>query len=123
MEQPVRVLIADDNPWIRKGLRSLIEQHADWHVCAEATDGVQAVEIAKQLHPDFVVLDFRMPEKNGLEAGREILKATPGVPMILVTFYGTTELAQEAAKAGFRGVVSKSELMSIDEVIQAAIAA
>ncbi len=123
MEPHVRVLIADDNPWIRKGLRNLIEQHADWQVCGEVSDGVQAVQKTRELHPDLVLLDFRMPEKNGLEAGKEILQTSPGMPMILITFYGNSELAAEASKAGFRGILSKSDLMHIDGAIEKAMAA
>jgi DNA-binding NarL/FixJ family response regulator len=119
----VRVLVADDNPWIRKALRTLIEHHSDWQVCAEAEDGEQAVSQARECHPDLVIMDFRLPSLNGLDAGRAILSSAPKTPILLITFYGSEELADAAYKAGFRGVLSKSELMNLDHAIQSAMAA
>lgn len=119
----VRVLIADDNPWIRKALRTLIEHHSNWEVCAEVEDGNQAVERARECHPDVVVMDFRLPSMNGLDAGKAILSSSPNTAMLLITFYGSEELAEAAAQAGFRAVLSKSELMNLDHVIESAIAA
>jgi DNA-binding NarL/FixJ family response regulator len=119
----VRVLIADDNPWIRKALRTLIEHHSNWVVCAEAEDGSQAVERAREFQPDVVVMDFRLPSMNGLDAGKAILSSSPGTAMLLITFYGSEELAEAAAKAGFRAVLSKSELMNLHHAIESAIAA
>ena len=119
----MRVLIADDNPWIRKALRTLIEHHSDWQVCAEAEDGQQAVVQARECHPDLVIMDFRLPAMNGLDAGKAILASSPKTPMLLITFYGSEELADAAARAGFRAVLSKSDLMKLDDVIESAIAA
>jgi DNA-binding NarL/FixJ family response regulator len=119
----VRLLIADDNPWIRKALRTLIEHHSNWEVCAEAEDGQQAVDQARECHPDVVIMDFRLPSLNGLEAGKSILSSSPNTAMLLITFYGSEELAEAAAQAGFRAVLSKSDLMNLDHVIETAIAA
>jgi DNA-binding NarL/FixJ family response regulator len=119
----VRVLIADDNPWIRKALHTLIEHHSDWQVCAEAEDGQQAVEKAREYHPDLIIMDFRLPAMNGLDAGKAIRLSAPNIPMLLITFYGSDELAEAAAQAGFRAVLSKSDLMNLDHVIESAIAA
>ena len=119
----MRVLIADDNPWIRKALRTLIEHHSDWEVCAEAEDGQQAVVQARACHPDLIIMDFRLPAMNGLDAGKAIRSSAPQTPMLLITFYGSEELAQAAADAGFRAVLSKSDLMNLDNVIESAIAA
>lgn len=119
----VRALIADDNPWIRKALRTLIEHHSDWTVCAEAEDGQQAVARAREYHPDVIIMDFRLPAMNGIDAGRAILSTQPNTAMLLITFYGTEELAEAAAQAGFRAVLSKSDLMNLDHVIEATIAA
>ena len=119
----VRVLIADDNPWIRKALRTLIEHHSNWEVCAEAEDGQLAVEKALECQPDVVIMDFRLPSMNGLDAGKAILSSSPKIAMLLITFYGSEELAQAAAQAGFRAVLSKSDLMNLDHVIETAIAA
>jgi DNA-binding NarL/FixJ family response regulator len=119
----VRVLIADDNPWIRKALRTLIEHHSKWEVCAEAEDGQQAVEKARECNPDVVIMDFRLPSMNGLDAGKAILSTSPKMAMLLITFYGSEELAEAAAQAGFRAVLSKSDLMNLDHAIETAIAA
>jgi DNA-binding NarL/FixJ family response regulator len=119
----VRVLIADDNPWIRKALRTLIEHHSDWQVCAEAEDGQAAVIQARECHPDLVIMDFRLPAMNGLDAGKAIRASMPQTPMLLITFYGSDELAKAASQAGFRAVVSKSDLMNLDNVIESTMAA
>jgi DNA-binding NarL/FixJ family response regulator len=106
---PVRILIADDDSPIRRLLRRLIEEHSNWEVCGEAVNGTEAVEKTEELAPDLVVLDLAMPQMNGLQAAREISKATPGLPMLLLTVQQVShELVQEARVAGFQGAVSKS---------------
>jgi DNA-binding NarL/FixJ family response regulator len=106
---PVRILIADDDSPIRRLLRRLIEEHSNWEVCGEAVNGADAVEKTEALAPDLVVLDLAMPQMNGLQAAREISKADPGLPMLLLTVQQvSSELVLEAQKAGFQGAVSKS---------------
>jgi DNA-binding NarL/FixJ family response regulator len=105
----VRILIADDDASIRRLLRRLIENHADWTVCGDALDGQDAVGKTAQLTPDVVVLDLAMPQMNGLQAAREISRTRPELPMLLLTVQNVSrELTTEAAHAGFRGAVSKS---------------
>src|SRR5438309_3998423 len=67
-EMPIRILIADDHEIFRRGLRSLLESHPEWEVCGEAIDGQEAVDRAKELNPDIVVLDITMPRLNGLRS-------------------------------------------------------
>jgi DNA-binding NarL/FixJ family response regulator len=106
---PVRILIADDDSPIRRLLRRLLEEHSNWEVCGEAVNGADAVEKTEELAPDLVVLDLAMPQMNGLQAAREISKADPGLPMLLLTVQQvSSELVLEAQKAGFQGAVSKS---------------
>jgi DNA-binding NarL/FixJ family response regulator len=106
---PVRILIADDDSPIRRLLRRLIEEHSNWEVCGEAVNGAEAVEKTGELAPDLVVLDLAMPQMNGLQAAREISKAAPRLPMLLLTVQQvSSELIVEARKAGFQGAVSKS---------------
>ena len=105
----IRILIADDDASIRRLLRRLIENHADWTVCGDALDGRDAIGKAAQLTPDIVVLDLAMPHMNGLQAAREISRKRPELPMLLLTVQSVSkELTREAAHAGFRGAVSKS---------------
>jgi DNA-binding NarL/FixJ family response regulator len=105
----VRILIADDDAAIRRLLRRLIENHADWKVCGDAIDGQDAIEKASQLDPDIIVLDLAMPQMNGLQAGREIFRSLPDIPMLLLTVQEVSkELTMEAAHAGFKGAVSKN---------------
>jgi NarL family two-component system response regulator LiaR len=103
-----KILIADDKLHIRRELRHLIEGHEGWGVCAEAEDGVQAVNRAKQFKPDLILLDFAMPEMNGIEAAGRISKALPGVPILMFTLYAAPLVEKEAEKVGVQRVISKS---------------
>jgi DNA-binding NarL/FixJ family response regulator len=105
---PVRILIADDDEAIRRLLQRLIETHGGWTVCAAARDGHEAVDKAVELQPDLIVLDLAMPEMNGLEAGKEISRHSPELPMLLFTVQQVSnELSSQARSAGFRGALSK----------------
>ena len=104
-----RILIADDDPSIRRLLRRILQEHIGWEVCGEAINGQDAVLKVGQLTPDLIVLDLAMPQMNGLQAAREISKKFPFLPMLLLTVQEvSTELAKEAKNAGFLGAVSKS---------------
>ena len=89
-------------------LKTLLESHADWQVCAEAANGVEAAQKAAELNPDIIILDLAMPEMDGLRAAREILANTPDVPILLHTNHAFSSLALEAKKNGIREVVNKS---------------
>ena len=104
-----RILVADDHPVVRRGIRALLEGHADWEICGEATTGREAVEMARQLAPDLVVLDLSMPELNGLEATRQILKQAPRTQVLVLTMHHSEELAHQVLAAGARGYVLKSD--------------
>jgi len=105
-----RILIADDDPRIRQLIRRLLEEEKlEWKVCGEAVDGPDAVAKSVELFPDVVVLDLVMPQMNGLEAGREIIKRFPRMQMLLLTLQEITpELARAAGKVGFQGAISKT---------------
>src|SRR5580692_4380243 len=79
------ILIADDNPHVRKALCKLLQAEKDYDLCAEAENGKQAIELAQQCLPDLIILDLSMPVMNGLEAARELKKLLPTVPIILFT--------------------------------------
>jgi DNA-binding NarL/FixJ family response regulator len=104
----LRILIADDHPMIRQGLRQLLEGHKDWEVCAEASTGRQAVELALKLSPDVVVLDLAMPELSGLEAIRQVKKALPCAEVLIFTVHNSQGLALDALAAGAWGYLLKS---------------
>jgi len=111
----VRILVADDNPTVRHSLRALLEQHEGWQVCGEAADGEEAVQRFQKTKPDLIVLDFRMPAMNGLEAARRIIRISPATPILLVTLYMSEQLAAEARKAGIRGTCAKADLECLIE--------
>ncbi len=117
----VRILIADDDAAIRRLLRRLIETHNGWTVCADARDGHEAVDKARELKPDVIVLDLAMPDMNGLQAGKEISNTDPRIAMLLLTVQQVSnELNNEARSSGFRGAVSKntgSEVVHAIEVL------
>ncbi len=105
----LRILVADDHEIVRGGLRALLESRPDWEVCGEATNGREAVQKTKQLKPDVVVLDITMPELNGLEATRQIVKAVPKAAVLILTMHESEQVVREVLDAGARGYVLKSD--------------
>lgn len=108
----LRILIADDHAGLRRSLRSLVLSHIEWDVCGEAADGVQAVERAKELNPDVVLMDVSMPRMNGIEAASRIHREIPTTEILIVTQYDTPEIARLAEEAGAQGYIPKSEIWS-----------
>jgi DNA-binding NarL/FixJ family response regulator len=107
---PVRILLVDDHPIVRQGLRTLLEGRTGWEVVGEASDGVEALEKVSSLQPDVVVLDVTMPRMNGLEACRVMqqkLNENP-VEILFVTQHDSPQMMREALDAGARGYVVKS---------------
>jgi DNA-binding NarL/FixJ family response regulator len=109
MANPVRIVIADDHEVFRHGLRAILESQPGWQVVGEAGDGRKAVELAREGKPDIVVLDISMPELNGLDATREILREAPGCEVLILTLHDSEQLAKEVLAAGARGYVLKSD--------------
>lgn len=105
----LHVLIVDDHEVVRRGLRVLIESHPGWEVCGEATTGREAVDKASKFKPNMVVMDIAMPELNGLEATRQILKAAPRTPVLILTVHQSEQVVHEAFEAGAQGLVLKSD--------------
>jgi len=100
-----RVLVAEDETLIRLDLRGLLEA-AGYEVCAEARDGEEAVELARETEPDVALLDVKMPRLDGIEAARRILDERP-IPIVMVTAYGERELVSRAVEAGVFGYLVK----------------
>lgn len=106
---PLRILVADDHALVRRGVRALLESQANWQVCGEAATGREAVEQVKRLDPDIVLLDLSMPELNGLDATRRILRDSPRTQVLVLTMHHSEELAHQVMQAGARGYVLKSD--------------
>jgi DNA-binding NarL/FixJ family response regulator len=106
---PLRILLVDDHEVVRRGLSVLLRAKPDWEVCGEASNGREAVEKALTLVPDIVILDVGMPNLNGLEATRQIVKAKPEIRILILTLHDSDTLVQEVLNAGARGFLLKSD--------------
>jgi DNA-binding NarL/FixJ family response regulator len=104
-----RILVADDYPIIRFGLSSLLGSYEGWEVCGEAADGRDTVEKCRRLKPDLLVLDISMPELNGVDAARQILKHNPNQAILVLTAVDSEQVVRECVEAGIRGWVFKSD--------------
>jgi len=105
----VHILLADDHPLVRRGVRELLELQPGWKVVGEAATGREALEKARLLKPDVVILDISMPELNGLEATREILKAVPKTEVLILSLHESERLVHQVLEAGASGYVLKSD--------------
>lgn len=112
-ERAIRILVVDDNPSVRRYLRGALEQHVNWRVCDEARNGQDAVDRYRSVKPDVIVLDFQMPEMNGLDAARIITRLSPEIPILIVTLYLSRQLSEEARKVGARGACVKADIGSV----------
>jgi two-component system, NarL family, invasion response regulator UvrY len=115
----VRILVVDDNPSVRHYLRSILEQKATWQVCDEARTGQEAVERIQRTPPDLILLDFQMPDLNGLDVARKISHSWPDIPILMVTVHMNTQLVAAARAVGIRGVCAKSDVGSIADAVEA----
>lgn len=119
----MRILVADDHDVVREGLKTLLAARPDFEVCGEAATGRETVALALQLKPQVVVLDFSMPELNGLEATRQIRGALPDTEVLILTMHDSETLARAVLAAGARGFVlkthAKRELVAaVDALVQ-----
>jgi DNA-binding NarL/FixJ family response regulator len=118
----VRILLADDHEIVRRGICALLQKHDGWEVCGEASDGREAIEMAKRLKPDVVIVDIGMPKLNGLDTTRQLLQHDPLFKIIVLTITDSDQVIREALDAGARGFVLKSDaardLVSAVEALQ-----
>jgi two-component system response regulator NreC len=107
MEKTIRVLVADDHTIVREGVRLLLEAQPDIQVVGEASDGKEAYELVRQLHPDLVVMDIQMPNWNGLQATRAIKQEFPSLHILVLTMYESDEYFFQVLAAGASGYILK----------------
>jgi two-component system, NarL family, response regulator NreC len=105
----LRILIADDHEVVREGMRALIEHEPGWRVCGMATNGREAVDTAKKLKPEVVVLDMTMPELGGLEALRQIKRAMPNTEVVIFSAHHSEEVIEQLFDAGAKSYIQKSD--------------
>jgi len=105
--ESINILIADDHPVVREGLIAMLSREADFNVVGEAKDGVEAVSRAKELKPDVVLMDLRMPEMDGVEAMRQIRSAMPDIKFIILTTYSDDDYIFSGIEAGARAYLLK----------------
>jgi CheY-like chemotaxis protein len=105
----IRILITDDHALVRRGLRALLAADSDWEVCGEASNGLEAVQIAMESQPDVVIMDISMPGLDGLQATRQIREALPQTEVLMLTIHDSREMIRTARKAGARGYIVKTE--------------
>jgi DNA-binding NarL/FixJ family response regulator len=118
-----KILIADDHEMVRQGLRRVISEADRWDIVGEAVDGRQAVELAQKTRPDVVVIDYSMPNLNGLEATRQIRAALPSTEVLILTMHDSESLVREVLSAGAKGYLLKSDagrvlLQGIETLLQ-----
>ena len=118
MADKISVLLVDDHTLVRKGFRRILEDEPDITVVGEASDGVEAIKLAEELHPKVIVMDCAMPSMNGLEATRQILKKNPQAAVLMLSMHPEETLVRQALDAGARGYVLKN---AVDLELGAAI--
>lgn len=107
MEDQIRVLIADDHPLFREGMRGRLQRAADIEVVGEAASGGEAVRMAHDLNPEVILMDIKMPGKNGIEATREILNTNPDMGVLVLTMFEDDESVFAVMRAGAKGYLLK----------------
>ncbi|MDQ3465762.1 MAG: response regulator transcription factor [Actinomycetota bacterium] len=120
---PIRVVLVDDHPVVRRGLRALLESLSGYEVVAEATNGEAGVREVQLTNPDVVLMDIRMDGLDGIEATRRIRAAAPGVAVLVLTMFDDDDTVFAAMRAGAQGYLLKgAEQVDIDRAIRAVVA-
>lgn len=113
----IRILIVDDNPTVRRYLRAVLEQQESWRVTGEARTGAEALRLVSEAPPDLIVLDYRMPDLNGLDVAKQLAHSFPKIPILMVTLHLSKQLAEAARDAGIRGACAKQDIGSVVEAV------
>ncbi len=112
-----RILLVDDNPAVRRYLRAILEQQETWSVCGEARTGAEALHQVLDSPPDLIVLDYQMPDLNGVDVARQISEMFPQIPILMVTLHLSKQLSEAAQKAGVRGACAKQDIGAVVEAV------
>jgi DNA-binding NarL/FixJ family response regulator len=105
----LRILVADDHDLMRRGIKTVVDSRKGWEICGEALTGSQAVAKALELKPDIAILDISMPELNGIEAAKRILKASEKTEILVLSVHYSDQLVRDVMEAGIHGYVVKSD--------------
>jgi DNA-binding NarL/FixJ family response regulator len=108
----MRILVADDNEAVRRGIAKILADLPSWQLCGSASDGNEALTKVRELKPDLVLLDLRMPSGNGLDVARAIKKEMPEMKVVLMSQNDATQLLPSALNAGAMACIDKSQLAS-----------
>jgi DNA-binding NarL/FixJ family response regulator len=110
MQKKITVLLVDDHSLVRRGFRRMLEDELDMEVVGEAGDGEESVKLAKQLHPQVVVMDCALPGMNGLEATRQIIESSPATSVLMLSMHSESTWVRQAIEAGAKGYVLKNAM-------------
>jgi len=110
MANKLRVLLVDDHALVRRGFRRMLEDEPTFQVAGEASDGLEAVELALELRPDVIVMDCALPQMNGIEASRRILAKLPETAVLMLSMHSEDTLVKQAMEAGARGYILKNAM-------------
>jgi DNA-binding NarL/FixJ family response regulator len=113
----IRILVVDDNPAVRRYLRAILEQQEGWRVSGEARTGGEALHQVLESPPDLVVLDYQMPDLNGVDVAKQISAMFPKIPILMVTLHLSRQLADAAREAGVRGACAKQDIGAVVEAV------
>lgn len=113
-----RILVVDDNPSVRHYLRAILEQQSSWEVCGEARSGAEALQKAVEDAPDLILLDYQMPDSNGIEIAKRISQLCPKVAILMVTLHLSKQLIEAARLVGIRGACAKQDIGSVVEAVE-----
>jgi len=114
----VRILVVDDNPSVRRYLRAILEQQSSWQVCGEARSGAETLKSVGETSPDLVLLDYQLPDVNGVDVARQVSQLCPKVCILMVTLHLSKQLAEQARSAGVRGACAKQDIGSVVEAFE-----
>jgi len=110
MPNKLTILLVDDHALVRRGFRRILEDEPTFQVVGEASDGLEAVELAEQLHPNVIVMDCALPQINGIEATRRILAKFPDIAILMLSMHSEDTLVRQSLEAGAKGYILKNAM-------------